>query len=84
MKNFIVRLGAAAAGSGSIVMTVRKNGLDTALTVTFISTDGANITKSDTTNSVSVAVGDRITIGGTNNATSQGGTVVSTVLCLER
>ena len=84
LKNFYVRLGSAAAGTGSIVMTVRKNGVDTALSLTFVSTDGSNITKSDTTNSVSVAAGDRITIGGTNNATSQGGTVVSTVICLER
>ena len=84
LKNFYVRMGASAASSGSIVMTVRKNGVDTALTLTFVQADGANITKSDTTNSVAVSAGDRITIGGTNNGTSQAGTVVSTILCLER
>lgn len=84
LKNFYVRMGAGAGSSGSIVLTVRKNGADTALTLTFTNADGSNLTKSDTTNTVSVAAGDRITIGGTNNGTSQAGTLVSTVLTLER
>lgn len=84
LKNFYVRMGAGASSTGSIVMTVRKNAVDTALTVTFTNADGSNVTKSDTTNSVSVSAGDRITVGGTNNATAQAGTVVSITLLLER
>ncbi len=84
LKNFYVRVGAGAGASGSIVLTVRKNGADTAITLTFTSASGSNFTISDTTNSVSVAAGDRITIGGTNNGTSQAGTIVSMSLILER
>ena len=55
-----------ANASGSTTYTVRKNGADTALTVT-VSTSSTGLFQ-DLTNSVTVAVGDLMSIGFTTSA----------------
>jgi hypothetical protein len=85
LKNLYVRNGTTQSGTGTMVFTLRKNGADTAMTVTFSNTDGASATKSDTTNTVSVVAGDLICIKGVNNAPgSASGNFVSFTLLLER
>lgn len=85
IKNLYIRIGGAQSATGSLVFTVRKNSVNQALTVTFTNADGANVTKSDTTNSFSVVAGDLITIQGVNNApSSASATVISISLVLER
>ena len=83
LKNLYIRIGATVSGSGNIVLTLMKNGVATAITITCTNADGNNYTKSDTTNTVSVVAGDLISIRGVN-AGSASGTIVSTTLCLER
>jgi len=85
LKNLYIRNGTTQSGTGSIVFTLRKNGVDTAITVTFTNSDGASATKSDTTNTVSVAAGDLICLKAVNNApASASGNIVSFSILLER
>jgi len=85
LKNLYIRNGTTQSGTGSMVFTLRKNGADTAMTVTFTNADGATATKSDTTNTVSVVAGDLICIKGVNNApSSASGNIVSFSILLER
>lgn len=85
LKSFYVRNRTAQSTGGSLVFTVRKNGADTAITVTFVNADGAATTKSDTTNTVSVAAGDLINVKGVNNAAgSASAVIVGMSLILER
>ena len=62
LKNFVIRPNAALAGGTSIAYTVRKNGVNTALTCT-ITTASAAVTCSDVTHTVSFVAGDLISIG---------------------
>jgi hypothetical protein len=62
LKNFIVRRDAALSAATQIVYTVRKNGVDTAVTCTITFVSGA-LTCSDLTHSVVFAAGDLISIG---------------------
>lgn len=57
-------------GTGSLVFTVRKNGADTALTVTFAAGAAHQSEQSDLTHSVAFAAGDRICLKAVNNAAS--------------
>src|SRR5262245_7149880 len=59
VRNLIVLLGTAPGGTATRTITVRKNGVDQAVTVTF---GAADTSKSDTTNSVSVAAGDTLVV----------------------
>lgn len=59
----------AQPATGSLVVTVRKNNVDTALTVTYVNADGVAY-KQDTTHTVSVVAGDTITIRLVNNAST--------------
>lgn len=59
LKNFYMSLGTAPAAGKSWVCTVRKNNADTALTCTIAD---ANTQCSDTSNSVTVAVGDEMDV----------------------
>lgn len=62
--------------SGSQVFTVRKNGVDTALTITIGAGSVPTATPfSNLGNSVSFAVGDKLSIRRVNNATANGGAV---------
>ena len=70
-KNFFCFFGVGASQpvSGSLVLTIRKNGVDTAITITIPA--GSSIgTYSDTTNSESFAAGDLISVKAVNNAIS--------------
>ncbi len=67
IRNLYIRSGATMS-STSTVYTVRKNGVDTAITISFASSD-TNTTKSDTTHSFTVVAGDYITIGETSTGT---------------
>jgi hypothetical protein len=85
LKNFYVRNRTTQSTGGSLVFTVRKNGADTSITVTFVNADGALVTKSDTTNTVSVAAGDLITVKGVNGAgASASAIIVGMSIMLER
>jgi len=68
-QNLFVRTGGTQGAGGSLVFTVRKNGADTALTLTVAA--GATLGMySDITNTVSFAAGDRINVKVVNNHTS--------------
>lgn len=81
-KNFFCFFGVGAPqpASGSLVLTIRKNGVDTAITITIPA--GSSIgTYSDTTNSESFAAGDLISVKAVNNAISVGsGNITSLTL----
>lgn len=67
-KNFYVRTTSTQSGTGSLVITMRKNGVDTTIIVTVAAGASAG-TVSDTTHSFTVAAGDLITMSIVNNAT---------------
>ena len=67
VRNLYVRTTTAQPGTGTMVVTVRKNGAGTTLTVT-IAAGAAAGNFSDTTNSFTVAAGDRIAVQVVNNA----------------
>ena len=66
----------AQSATGSNVITVRKNGVDTPLTVT-IPAGGAAGVYSDTTNSFTVSEGDILTYKLVNSATIPSGRIIS-------
>lgn len=77
-KNFFCFFGVGAGqpASGSLVLTIRKNGVDTAITITIPA--GSSIgTYSDTTNSESFAAGDLISVKAVNNATIASGNITA-------
>jgi hypothetical protein len=85
LKNLVVKTSGTQTGTGTLVITIRKNQANTALTVTVASGDGASPLKQDTTNTVSVAVGDLIAIQCVNNsATSPSASIISIAFLLER
>ena len=66
----------AQPATGSQVITVRKNGVDTALAITIVAGSAPTTTPySDLVDSVSFAVGDKLAIRRVNNATTTGGAV---------
>lgn len=67
-KNLFLRTGATQPASGSLVVTLRKNGAATALTLTVNASQAAG-PYADLTNSVALVAGDRITVEFDNNAT---------------
>jgi hypothetical protein len=83
IKNFYVRMSSAQPAGGSLVLTLRKNAVSQSVTVTFSNADGANVTKSDTVNSFTVAAGDLISIQAANANTANSGTVVSMSFTLQ-
>lgn len=68
LKNAYVRIATAQPGTGSLVMTVRVNGVDTSIVIT-IAAGAAAGTYSNTANTATVAAGDRIAFRLVNNAT---------------
>jgi microcystin-dependent protein len=70
-KNLTIVTRAAQSGTGSLVATVRKNGVDTAVTLT-ISAGAAAGTFSDTTHTVSFTQLDLLSVKLVNNATAVG------------
>jgi hypothetical protein len=84
LKNLYVRNTTVQPVTGTFVITLRKNGVSTAITVTFSNADGANVTKSDTTNSVSVVAGDLISLQCVNNAAGTSMILNNITIILER
>lgn len=68
--------GSSQPASGSIVFTVRKNGVDTALTITLAANAVAG-TYSDSTNSVTFTKNDLISLKAVNNATGNSAALIS-------
>lgn len=84
VKNLYVVTSTTQAAGGSQVCTVRKNAASTALTTTIAASAAAN-TFSDTTNSFSVAAGDKLSLQVQNNsATGTAATIVSVAIIIER
>lgn len=79
LKNFYVRIGTAQPGSGTFVFTVFVNNVATALTMT-VPINGAAGNYSDTTHSVAIVAGDRISFECKNNATGASAQVGSVVV----
>lgn len=69
LKNFVVRTADAQPGDGSVILTVRINGVDTGITIT-IAAGAAAGTFSDTTNTAAVVVGDLVSFSGVNASAS--------------
>jgi len=85
LKNLVVKMSGTQTGTGTLVITIRKNQANTSLTVTISNADGAGPLKQDTTNSVSVAVGDLIAIQCVNNSSaSTSASILSIAFLLER
>lgn len=76
LKNFYVRTSGSQPASGSHVLTILKNGVATSIVVTIAAGSAAGVF-SDTTNSVSFAAGDEISIQAVNNATAISSTILS-------
>jgi hypothetical protein len=71
-----IRTSTAQSGTGSLVVTLRKNGANTAITFTIAAGSAAGYF-SDIANSVSFAAGDTICIACVNNATATSATVLN-------
>lgn len=69
IKNLYVRTSTAQSGTGNMVITIRKNGAATALTLT-IAAGAAAGTFTDLVNSFTVVAGDLLSIELVNNATA--------------
>jgi len=76
VRSFYIALGGTQSGTGSLVLTVRKGGVDTSVVIT-IATNAVSGIYSDTSNSFTVAAGDLISIKGVNNASATSAPVVS-------
>jgi hypothetical protein len=76
LKNFYVYTSTTQPATGSHVLTIFKNGVATAITITIPSGSGAGLF-SDTTNSESFVQGDAISIQAVNNALVNSGVIVS-------
>lgn len=84
IKNLYVLTATTQSANNSQVCTVRKNGASTAITTTIAASAAAG-TFSDTTNSVSVAAGDRLSLQVQNNAASgTAAQIVSVAIIIER
>ena len=84
IKNLYVLTSTTQSAGGSQVCTVRKNGANTAIVATIAASAVAG-TFSDTTNSVSVAAGDKLSLQVQNNAaTGTAATIVSVAIIIER
>lgn len=69
LKTFIIKTGTTQPFDGSLILTVRVNGVNTEITITIPTSEGAG-TFSDITNTAAVAAGDLVSIEGVNAATA--------------
>lgn len=84
VKNLYVLTSTTQSANNSQVCTVRKNGVNTSIVAT-IAANAAAGTFSDTTNTVSVAAGDKLSLQVQNNAASgTAATIVSVAIIIER
>jgi len=72
----------AQPATGSLVVTVMKNGVASALTLTYVNADGV-VYKQDTTNTVSLVAGDYISIRHVNNAATASAQINGLTLAFE-
>lgn len=84
IKDFYASISTIQSATGSLVINVRKNGVNTGITVTFTNADGATAVKSDTVNTVSVSAGDKISFQLINGATAASAQIQSMSLIIER
>jgi uncharacterized cupredoxin-like copper-binding protein len=77
-RNLYVATSSTQSAGGSLVFTVRKNGADTALTLTIPASTAAG-TFSDTTNSFSVAAGDKLSLKVANGTGTSAAIISATV-----
>lgn len=75
VSNFYISKNASGA-SGTLVFTIRKNGIDTALTITCAAGSAAGI-YSNTSTIVSFSAGDVISFKIVNNSTTSSGSIVT-------
>jgi hypothetical protein len=68
IRSLRVRIAGAGTGAANVTYTVRKNGVDTALTVTVANDAAAPTDASDLTHSFTVVAGDLISLGVTKDA----------------
>lgn len=68
--------GTAQPASGNIVFTLRKNGVDTAITIT-LAANAVAATYSDSTNSVTFAKNDLLSLKAVNNSTGNSAALIS-------
>lgn len=78
LSNFYVRIFTAQSGTGSLVFTVRKNAVDTAVVVTIAAGSAANTEANSGASSVSFSAGDDCSIKVVNNATATSAAVHNT------
>lgn len=84
VKNLYVLTSTTQSANNSQVCTVRKNGANTSIVAT-IAANAVAGTFSDTTNTVSVAAGDKLSLQVQNNAASgTAATIVSVAIIIER
>lgn len=76
LKNFYVATSTAQPASGSMTVTLRKNGAGTALAITLAASATSGVA-SNTTARVTVAAGDLVSVRFLNNATDPSAQVVS-------
>lgn len=76
LRNLYIRLSQAQPASGSLVFTVRKNGVNQSFTIT-VAAGASAATFSNTTDTIDVVAGDLISISVTNNATAASGAITA-------
>jgi len=84
IKNLYVTTSTQQSATGSLIVSINKNGTTSAPSVTFTNADGIGATKSDTSNTLSVTAGDKIAITFSNAATVASCTIVSVSFIIER
>ncbi len=76
VSNLVIVTATSQPASGSIVYTIRKNGVDTAITITIPANQAAG-TFTDSTNSVQFAANDLISLKAVNNATGNSAQIIA-------
>lgn len=83
MRNFYVRIISAQSATGSLVYTVRKNQVDTAIVVTIAAGSAINTQANSGATSASFNAGDSCSIKMVNNATVTGANTHNTSIVVE-
>jgi type 1 fimbria pilin len=84
IKNFYVKMSGTQSATGTLVITIRNNATSSSVAVTVANGDGASPTKSDNTNTLTVAAGDLLAIQLVNNATATSASILSMAFIIER
>ncbi len=76
IKNLYISTSSAQPASGTLILTIRKNGIGTSLTKTINASDPAGI-YTDLTNSFTFNAGDLVSLQAVNNATGNSAKIIS-------